>query len=270
MELRFIKRSSNFSINKKIKKIKKKKRGNIKHDCNTENQLKLNRSNQNVYQNVFAREWETVSITRNIHFTLIFPSVSDLPNTKSQRTHSEKQRERFSDLRAIPQRRDIQAQRRGKLEPRHRFSEHYDPFSNTTASTTKKPSLSTPRRHRCLSSTPPPLRGPIAIATVSNLSVSHHRSEPLDPDLSHSLFLLRSLSLGCVACVRLAVGLIGFHLICLSFIWFVCGFCLICLCILFGFVFIFYLYFRLWVCHANDVFDEMLLWVGLIIDKACF
>ena len=56
MELRFIKRSSNFSINKKIKKEKKKKRGNIKHDCNTENRLKVNRSNQNVYQNVFARE----------------------------------------------------------------------------------------------------------------------------------------------------------------------------------------------------------------------
>ena len=41
-----------------------------------------------------------------------------------------------------------------------------------------KPSLSTPRRHRCLSSTPPPLREPIA--TVARRTDCHcHRLKPL-------------------------------------------------------------------------------------------
>ena len=137
-----------------------------------------------------------------------------------------------------------------------------------------------------LNTTPPPL--PLIDATVASRTDCHRHSEnrlPPPPSrtslsaiigknllipISHTLFSSCDLSLGCVACVRLTVGLIRFHLICLGFIWFVFGFCLICLCNLFGFVFIFYLYFRLRVCNANDVFDEMLLWVGLIIDKACF
>ena len=46
-----------------------------------------------------------------------------------------------------------------------------------------------------------------------------------------------------------------------GFVWFVCAFCFIAFSIIcVGFVFIFYLYFHLWVCHANYVFDEMLLW----------
>ena len=137
-----------------------------------------------------------------------------------------------------------------------------------------------------LNNTLPPL--PLIDATVASRTDCHRHSEnrlPPPPSrtslsaiigknllipISHTLFSSCDLSLGCVACVRLTVGLIRFHLICLGFIWFVFGFCLICLCNLFGFVFIFYLYFRLRVCNANDVFDEMLLWVGLIIDKACF
>ena len=92
-----------------------------------------------------------------------------------------------------------------------------------------KPSLSTPRRHRCLSSTPSPLREPIATATMSNLSVSHYRSKPLFLSLSHSLFLLWSLFRLCRVCV--------FHR---GFVWVsfdLFGFCLICLCILFHSIF---------------------------------
>ena len=57
--------------------------------------------------------------------------------------------------------------------------------------------------------------------------------------ISHTLFSSCDLSLGCVACVRLAVGLIGFHLICLwvlfdlfvHFVW-------VCLYFLFVFSFV--------------------------------
>ena len=45
-----------------------------------------------------------------------------------------------------------------------------------------------------------------------------------------------------------------------GFVRFVCAFCFIVFSMIcFGFVFIFYLYFLLWVCNTNDVFDEMLL-----------
>ena len=125
-----------------------------------------------------------------------------------------------------------------------------------------KPSLSTTRRHRCLSSTPPPLREPIAIAawTIDSHGRSENRSPPppswtslsaiigqnlLTPNLSHSLFLLRSLSRLCRVCVFgrgfdwVSFELFGFHLICfwvlfdlfVHFVW-------VCLYFLFVFSFV--------------------------------
>ena len=63
--------------------------------------------------------------------------------------------------------------------------------------------------------------------------------------------------------------MLGFHLICswvlfdlfVGFVWFVCVSCFMVFSLIcFGFVLIFCMYFRLWVCNANYGFDEMLLW----------
>ena len=66
----------------------------------------------------------------------------------------------------------------------------------------------------------------------------------------------------CCCCYCCCMGFLWFECgFCLGFVWFVCGFCFIVfsmVCI--EFVFIFYFYFRLWVCNANYVFDEMFLW----------
>ena len=87
------------------------------------------------------------------------------------------------------------------------------------------------RRHRRSENRlpPPPSRTSLSAIIGQNL---------LTP-ISHTLFSSCDLSLGYVACVRLAVGLIGFHLICLwvlfdlfvHFVW-------VCLYFLFVFLFV--------------------------------
>ena len=87
------------------------------------------------------------------------------------------------------------------------------------------------RRHRHSKNRLPPPPSQTSLSTIigQNLLFS----------FSHTLFSSCDLSLGCVACVRLAVGLIGFHLICLwvlfdlfvHFVW-------VCLYFLFVFSFV--------------------------------
>ena len=89
---------------------------------------------------------------------------------------------------------------------------------------------------------------PLSLSATSGLFLSTHI---FLFNLSNSLFLLNLNSKGMWVLFDLFVGFFGFNLI-------VCGFCLICLCILFHGIFndMFWVcfYFHLWVCNANYVF----------------